>query len=69
MTEADKLLRLYHEARAEFERIAHSETIMSDEYEAARERAKAALRRYQDFKSILSVAEGQYDAIGWRPGR
>lgn len=52
--ETDRLQRLYLQAKTEFERIAHSETIRSDDYEAARDRAKAALKDYQDFTARRS---------------
>ncbi len=47
----DRLFQAYLKAKAEFERIAHSETIMSDEYSAARDRAKAALYQFQKAKA------------------
>ena len=46
METKDQLFQTYLEAKAEFERVAHSGTIKSDEYSAARDRAKAALREY-----------------------
>jgi hypothetical protein len=67
--EADRLYRLYLKAKAEFERICRLGTIPSEDYEQAKERARAALKKYQDYKTTIAVAEGQYDAIGWRPGR
>jgi urate oxidase len=51
MTDKDRLFQIYLKAKAEFERIAHSETIVSDDYEAARARAKAALKEYRDTRS------------------
>jgi hypothetical protein len=67
--EAERLHKLYMKAKAEFERICRLETIPSDAYEQAKEQAMAALKQYQDYKTTIAVAEGQYDAIGWRPGR
>jgi hypothetical protein len=67
--EADRLFRLYIKARTEFERVYRMETIPSDAYEESREQATAALRKYQDYMTTIAVAEGQYDVIGWRPGR
>jgi urate oxidase len=51
MTDKDRLLQVYLEAKAEFERVAHSGTIMSEEYSAARDRAKAAFREYSKASS------------------
>lgn len=53
MADKDHLFQVYLEAKAEFERVAHSETIMSDDYEAAKARAKKALRLYQDAKGSI----------------
>jgi urate oxidase len=67
MTTKDQLFQTYLEAKAEFERIAHSETVLSDEYEAARERAKIALKNYQDSKPPAALTEaGQPQSV--RPG-
>ncbi len=45
--EAERMWGLYLLAKAEFERIAHSGTVMSDEYEVARRQAKDALQAYR----------------------
>ena len=52
--EADRLWGLYLRAKSEFECIAHSGTIMSDDYEATKERAKSALKDFEIFKARRS---------------
>lgn len=51
--EAERLWALYLKAKAEFERISHSGTVMSDQYETARRQAKETLSAYQRAKASI----------------
>jgi urate oxidase len=64
MTTKDRLFQEYLEAKAEFERVAHSGTINSDEYEAARERAKLALKKYRDAQAARNLNRSGTTATG-----
>lgn len=55
-SETERLWGLYLKAKAEFERIAHSGTVMADHYEIARRQAKEALLAYRATSSRSTEA-------------